>query len=134
MGAQGARGAGSAPSPRVSSPCLTHPHGGNGGGSPQLLLLTLASREAATVATAAAAKPERPWPRTAHAPRRPPARPGGHCACADAGRGLAGAGVQVESSGGGPRVSQPKEAGGAEQRRAANDVARARPLLVRLRL
>lgn len=80
MGAQGTRGAGNAPGPRFSSSCLTHPHGGNGGGGPRLLLPTLAGREAATVATAAAATPEQCVWRggkldTAHAPSALPRAP-----------------------------------------------------------
>lgn len=65
-------------------------------------------------------------PRTAHAPRGLPLEPwraprrrraqGG-----DGARGREGA--QVESRGGGRRVSHPKEAGGEEQRRSRNDVA-----------
>jgi hypothetical protein len=52
MGAQGARVNESASELPVSSPCFTHPHGGGSG--PRLLLHTLAGREAATVAIAAA--------------------------------------------------------------------------------
>lgn len=132
MGAQGARGAGSAPDPRVSSLCLTHPHGGNGGGGPQLLFPTLAGRKAATAATVAAATAERP--RSLHracAWRAPPRAPVGTARAHSRGTGGRG---QVESARGGPRVSQPKEAGVAELRRAENDVARARPLLARLLL
>lgn len=67
--AGGRNGTGSAAGPRVSSPCLTHPHGGSGGGGPQLLLPTLAGREAATAATAAATLERRRAPHRACASR-----------------------------------------------------------------
>lgn len=78
--------------------------------------------------TAAAAKPERPWaPQRACASRASRAPRWAARLRRDGEGGLAGTGVQVESSGGGPRVSQPKEAGGAEQRRAGNDVGPGTP-------
>lgn len=61
-------------------------------------------------------------PRTAHAPRGLSCAPWRAPRRRRAGEGASGGSAQVESRGGGPRVSHPKEAGGAEQRRARNDV------------
>lgn len=134
MGAQGARGAGSAPGPRVSSPRLTHPHGGSGGSGPRLLLPTLAGGEAATAAAAAEATPERRRaPQRACASRAPPRAPAGTAPAQSPEERAGGAGVQVEGPGGGPRVSPAKGAGGgAERRRAGDDVCPAPPLLAGL--
>lgn len=61
-------------------------------------------------------------PRTAHAPRGLPCAPWRAPRRRRAGEGARGGSAQVESRGGGWRVSLPNEAGGAEPRRARNDV------------
>ena len=69
-------------------------------------------------------------PRTAHAPRGLPCAPWRAPRRRREGEGASWGSAQVESLGGGWRVSLPKEAGGAEQRRARNDVSPAPPPLL----
>lgn len=115
-----ARGAGSPPSPGVSSPCLTHPHGDNGGGGAQLLLPTLAGWEAAVAATLE----RRRAPHCACASRAPQRALAGTAPAQSPAKGRAGKGAQVESLGGGPRVSQTRKRREARsKRRARNDVS-----------
>lgn len=107
-----AGGAGSPPSPGVSSPCLTHPHGDNGGGGAQLLLPTLAGWEAAVAATLE----RRPAPYCACASRAPQRAPEGTAPAQSPAKGRAG----VRHAGGEPGrraegLAHQKEAGDAEQ-------------------
>ena len=119
-----ASGEGSPPSPGVSSPCLTHPHGDNGGGGAQLLLPTLAGWEAAVAATLE----RRRAPHCACASRAPQGAPAGTAPAQSPTKGRAGEGAQVESLGGGPRVSHTtKRREARSKRRARNDVSPSPP-------